>query len=83
LLFENYPTSALTTENRHLTTQKSTVTGKEIRGYCFDEDRDAVWFEGTELSAITKLSSGDETSPIANVLLCGRALFVFVTAQRV
>ena len=47
LIFENYPNSALTTANRHLTTQKSTVTGKEIRGYCFDEDRDAVWFEGT------------------------------------
>jgi hypothetical protein len=47
LIFENYPTSTLTTANRHLTTQKSTVTGKEITGYCFDEDRDAVWFEGT------------------------------------
>jgi hypothetical protein len=47
LIFENYPNSALTTANRHLTTQKSTVTGKEITGYCFDEDRDAVWFEGT------------------------------------
>jgi hypothetical protein len=47
LIFENYPTSALTTANRHLTTQKSTVTGKEITGYCFDDDRDAVWFEGT------------------------------------
>ena len=29
----------------------------------------------TELSATTKLSSGDETPPIANVLLAVRALF--------
>ncbi len=47
LIFKNFPSQTLISANRHLTTQKSTVTGKEITGYCFDEDKDAVWFEGT------------------------------------
>lgn len=47
LIFENFPDFTLTSANRHLTTRKSTETNKEITGYCFDEDRDAVWFEGT------------------------------------
>lgn len=47
LIFENFPDYTLTAANRHLTTQKSTATNKEITGYCFDEDRDVVWFEGT------------------------------------
>jgi hypothetical protein len=32
----------------------------------------------TELSATTKLSSGDETPPIANVLLAVRCLFIML-----
>ncbi|MCL9980582.1 MAG: hypothetical protein NBV77_03960 [Bacteroidia bacterium] len=47
LIFENFPDYTLTSANRHLTIRKSTATNKEITGYCFDEDRDAVWFEGT------------------------------------
>lgn len=47
LIFEDFPDYTLTSANRHLTTRKSTATNKEITGYCFDEDRDAVWFEGT------------------------------------
>lgn len=47
LMFNNYPISSLTTAERYITTQTSTVTGQEITGYCFDEDLDAVWFEGT------------------------------------
>lgn len=47
LIFEDFPDYTLTAANRHLTTRKSTATNKEITGYCFDEDGDAVWFEGT------------------------------------
>ena len=35
-------------------------------------------YTGTELSATTKLSTGDETPPIANVLLAVRFLFFLV-----
>ena len=47
LIFNYYPVSSLTTAERYITTQISTVTGLEITGYCFDEDQDAIWFEGT------------------------------------
>ena len=47
LIFTDYPISSLTTADRYVTTQISTVTGQEITGYCFDEDLDNVWFEGT------------------------------------
>lgn len=46
-IFEDFPTDILTKANRFLTTQKSTLTQKSIHGYCFDEDRDVVWLEGT------------------------------------
>ena len=45
--FENFPAEILTKANRFLTTKKSTLTKKTISGYCFDEDRDVVWLEGT------------------------------------
>ncbi|MEO0895350.1 MAG: hypothetical protein AAFY71_02945 [Bacteroidota bacterium] len=46
MIFEDYPISALTSADRYVNTQ-STVTGSLITGYCFDEDKDAVWLEGT------------------------------------
>lgn len=51
-LFEDYPLAILNKANRFLTTQTSTKTQKQITGYCFDEDRDAVWFEGTGQMAV-------------------------------
>ena len=38
--------------DRFLTKATATVTGKSIRGYCFDEDRDVVWLEGTGQMAL-------------------------------
>lgn len=46
-IFEDFPKEILTDAKRFETTRKSTVTMKLIRGYCFDEDRDVVWLEGT------------------------------------
>lgn len=46
-IFEDFPQKILTDAKRFETTQKSTATKKSIRGYCFDEDRDVVWLEGT------------------------------------
>lgn len=51
LMFNEYPVSALTTAERFLTTQTAT-NGVEITGYCFDEDRDVVWPEGTGQMAL-------------------------------
>jgi len=52
LIFEDYPITSLTTAQRFLTTQTATINGLEITGYCFDEDKDAVWLEGTGQMAL-------------------------------
>lgn len=46
MIFENYPEATLTDAQRYLNTQTSTQ-GPQITGYCFDEDKDVVWLEGT------------------------------------
>ena len=50
-MFNDYPVSALTTAERFLNTQTA-ANGSQITGYCFDEDKDAVWFEGTGQMAL-------------------------------
>ncbi|WP_372746193.1 hypothetical protein [Lutibacter sp.] len=50
-IFKNYPISAQTTADRFLTTQVAT-NGLTITGYCFDEDKDTVWLEGTGQMAL-------------------------------
>lgn len=50
-IFKEYPVSALTTAQRFLTSQ-TTTTGAQITGYCFDEDKDVVWLEGTGQMAL-------------------------------
>jgi hypothetical protein len=50
-MFNNYPVSALTSAARFLNTQSAT-NGAQITGYCFDEDKDVVWIEGTGQMAL-------------------------------
>ena len=62
-IFEDFPQEVLTDTKRFETTQKSTATQKAIRGYCFDEDRDVVWLEGTGqmVVAFNKAKRGNES----------------------
>ena len=57
LIFNNYPSSALTTADRFLTTQTA-INGEQISGYCFDEDQDTVWLEGTGQMALAFALAG-------------------------
>jgi len=50
-IFQDYPISALTSAQRFITTQTAT-NGALITGYCFDEDKDVVWPEGTGQMAV-------------------------------
>ena len=50
-MFEGYPVSALITAQRFLTA-KTATNGAQITGYCFDEDIDTVWPEGTGQMAV-------------------------------
>lgn len=46
LIFEDFPSATLTFASRFINTQNLT-NGLPISGYCFDDDLDAVWIEGT------------------------------------
>lgn len=50
-MFNDFPITALTTANWFITTQTAT-TGANIKGFCFDEDKDVVWPEGTGQMAL-------------------------------
>lgn len=54
LIFENFPSSVLDLADRYRTTQRSTVTNTEIDGYCFDDDTDVIWLEGTAQMALAR-----------------------------
>ena len=59
-VFEDFPENVLQNANRFLTAKKSTLTHHLIHGYCFDEDRDVVWFEGTGQMAIAFIKAKKE-----------------------
>jgi len=42
------------------TKQMSSVNGQQINGYCFDEDKDVIWLEGTAQMALAFRQSGME-----------------------
>lgn len=57
-LFPDYPVSALYTANRFLTQQTATINSQLIHGYDIDEDRDAVFIEGTAQMALAFRMAG-------------------------
>ena len=52
LIFPKMPVNGLKDSSRFFTSQRSSVTNKNINGFCFDEDRDVVWYEGTAQMAL-------------------------------
>ncbi len=46
-MLEDFPINSLTDAYRFLNSQTANVCGELVKGYCFDEDKDAVWLEGT------------------------------------
>jgi hypothetical protein len=52
LIMEDFPLEILTKADRFLNSQTSTTQGDKISGYCFDDDRDVVWLEGTAQMAM-------------------------------
>jgi len=58
--FEDFPEAVLTKADRYLNTQLSTVSKELVTGYCFDEDKDVVWLEGTGQMTVAFLKAGDE-----------------------
>lgn len=68
LIFEDFPKINLErTETLYFTTQWSTLTGQAVSGYCFDEDKDVVWLEGTGQMAAAYNEIGNHDK--ANILM--------------
>ncbi|MDC6387495.1 hypothetical protein PP182_02290 [Maribacter sp. PR1] len=51
-IFKDLSDDVLFQANRFLNEQTATITGETISGYCFDEDKDVVWLEGTAQMAV-------------------------------
>lgn len=60
-IFENFPITVLYAADRFKNTQTSTLSGVEIIGYCFDEDQDVIWLEGTAQMAVAFQNAGLES----------------------
>lgn len=56
---EGFPIRVLQDAERFLNTQYHAASGDSITGYCFDEDRDAVWMEGTGQMAVAYYKAGN------------------------
>ncbi len=52
LILDGYPEEILQKADRFLTTQHATTQKSVVSGYCFDDDRDVVWLEGSAQMAM-------------------------------
>jgi hypothetical protein len=58
-ILDGFSENVLEQANRYLTDQEFTLTGEVISGYCFDEDNDVVWLEGTAQMAVAFKAMGN------------------------
>jgi hypothetical protein len=65
--FEGFQEGMLDEADRFLNVQLHEPTQRYVTGYCFDEDRDAVWLEGTAQMAVAYTKAGN--SERANSIL--------------
>jgi len=60
LIYPSMSDQLLTKVDRYDTKQNASVSGKSVSGFCFDEDQDVIWLEGTAQMALAFRSSGME-----------------------
>ena len=63
--FPNFDDAARSAISKYALTVASTGTAEQVSGYCFDEDKDALWFEGTGQVAVMHWVAGDRQSASA------------------
>ena len=59
LIFDDIPVETLSKANRFFTHQTATLTEAEVGGYCFDEDKDVIWLEGTAQMGLALHKAGE------------------------
>jgi hypothetical protein len=75
LILEDFPVEILSKANRFLNSQTATTQGKLVNGYCFDDDRDVVWLEGTAQMALA-FSAASQTGNSENIVLNIESTFI-------
>ena len=60
-IFEDFPVAVLTKASRFLNTQQSTIAKMDVSGFCFDEDKDVVWLEGTGQMVVAYIKAKNES----------------------
>ena len=70
LIMEDLTVEVLHNANKFLNTQKMALNGEVVEGYCFDEDKDVIWLEGTAQMALAYKVGGmdKEANSILNNL---------------
>ncbi len=59
-ILDGFSANVLTqADDRYFTQQEFTLSGEVISGYCFDEDKDVVWLEGTAQMAVAFNAMGN------------------------
>lgn len=58
-ILDGNSTNVLIHADRYFTQQELTVNGELITGYCFDQDKDVVWLEGTAQMAVAFAAIGN------------------------
>ena len=58
-ILDGFPEKGLQDTSRYQNTQMATVSGEEVTGFCFDEDKDVVWLEGTAQMAVAYQHAGN------------------------
>ncbi|MGI9547908.1 MAG: hypothetical protein ACR2MM_11750 [Flavobacteriaceae bacterium] len=67
LVLDKYPNAVLEQAVRYQNIQLSTSTSKQLVGYCFDEDLDVIWLEGTAQIALA-YKNAHQYSRSANII---------------
>ncbi|MGB5378396.1 hypothetical protein [Muriicola sp.] len=75
LILEDFPVDILTKATRFLNSQTATAQGKLVNGYCFDDDKDVVWLEGTAQMALA-FKAAAQTGNAENIVLNIESTFI-------
>ncbi len=67
LIFEDFSDDVLLKAERYKNTQISEHNGNVISGYCFDEDKDVIWLEGTAQIALA-FQKANKTTEANNLI---------------
>lgn len=60
LIYPSMSDQLLSKVDRYDTQKHASVNGKKVSGFCFDEDQDVIWLEGTAQMALAFRKSGME-----------------------